>query len=88
MAIAKKCDRCGKFYGYYITSDAGKYNALKRVNMNMTDTAALSCSPCIDLCKECMHDFDNFMSMKESDPTDRTIIFNNIKYKRVSKEDE
>lgn len=75
MSIAKQCDRCGKFYGYYITSDAGKYNALKRVNM--TDTAALSSSPCIDLCKECMHDFDNFMDMKENDSTDQTIIFNN-----------
>ena len=48
MAIAKQCDRCGKFYNFYLASDAdihkgtNMYNALKRVQMNRTSTYMFS----------------------------------------------
>lgn len=83
MAIAKQCDRCGKFYNYYLTSGADvhegddMYNALKRVQMNRTGSYVLSDSSPIDLCKECMHEFDNFMDMKKNDSTNSTVMFNN-----------
>lgn len=90
MAIVKQCDRCSKIYNHYPDpmSPPYKYNALRRITMNASNTdEQISQKSHIDLCRECMCDFDSFMSMKEYDPTDQTIIFNNIKYKRVSKED-
>lgn len=83
MAIAKQCDRCGKFYNFYLASDAdihkgtNMYNALKRVQMNRTSTYMFSDSLPIDLCKECMYEFNNFMDMKKNDSTNSTVMFNN-----------
>ena len=36
MSLAKKCDRCGKFYEHYPIGNPGAYNAIikiKRVSM-------------------------------------------------------
>jgi hypothetical protein len=77
MAIAKQCDRCGKFYSYYLASGDDIYNALKRVQMNRTGSYVLSDSSPIDLCKECMYEFDNFMDMKKNDSINSTVMFNN-----------
>ena len=30
MALAKKCDRCGKLYEYYPAGNKTQYNAVKR----------------------------------------------------------
>lgn len=67
MAIVKQCDRCGKFYNHYPTEGPSMYNALRRIKMNDIDTFVRSSSLPIDLCKECMWEFDKFMDMKKLD---------------------
>lgn len=31
MSLAKRCDRCGKFYDHYPTGNKPQYNAIRRV---------------------------------------------------------
>lgn len=66
MAIVKQCDRCGKFYNPYpISNKPQMYNALRRVKMSDSNLTELSKSSHIDLCKECMCEFDKFMDMSD-----------------------
>lgn len=60
MALAKKCDRCGKLYEYYPIGKKSKTNAIRKC-MVLSD-GYLSYSENIhDLCPECMKAFDEFM---------------------------
>lgn len=60
MALAKKCDRCGKLYEYYPNGNKLKTNAIRKC-MVLSD-GYLSYSENIhDLCSECMKAFDEFM---------------------------
>lgn len=34
MALAKRCDRCGKFYEYYITTDKVNAVGLLKISQN------------------------------------------------------
>ena len=60
MALAKKCDRCGKLYEHYPAGKKSQANAIRRVckyasgYMDRQDDA-------LDLCPECMSAFDEFM---------------------------
>lgn len=63
--IAKKCDRCGKFYEHYPVGNKFQYNAIRRIQR----TAAGETVTCIrnlttDLCPECMDEFEKFMTAK------------------------
>ena len=60
MALAKKCDRCGKLYEHYPNGKNSPYNAIKRVR-KAENGAITSEGVSIDLCPECMGSFDAFM---------------------------
>lgn len=60
MALAKKCDRCGKLYEYYPTGNKTQYNAVKRC-MILRDGNLYTDEKSIDLCPECMKAFDEFI---------------------------
>lgn len=60
MALARKCDRCGKLYEYHT-----KNNAINRLHITM-DGLITSKDRSFDLCKECMDEFDIFMNMEET----------------------
>lgn len=66
MAIVKQCDRCGKFYKpYLMTNNPNIYNSLRRINMTDSNTVELTSSSPIDLCRECMIEFDKFINMSD-----------------------
>ena len=60
MAMAKKCDRCGKLYEHYPKGNKSQSNAIKRVG-KAENGAITSEGMSIDLCPECMGAFDTFM---------------------------
>ena len=60
MALAKKCDRCGKLYEYYPAGSKVEFNGVRRVKIR-PDGAQSDCSSNIDFCPECMSAFDRFM---------------------------
>ena len=59
MAIARKCDRCGKFYEYYPKGNKVQHNGVQRIYITITGDYD-SGKQC-DLCPECMKAFDEFM---------------------------
>ena len=60
MALAKKCDRCGKLYEHYPNGKNSLCNAIKRVRK--AENGAITFEEIsIDLCPECMEAFDKFM---------------------------
>lgn len=62
MALAKKCDRCGKLYEYYPKGIKSQCNAIRRAERNQRGEFINSCGyPDYDLCPECMAAFDKFM---------------------------
>ena len=61
MALAKKCDRCGKFYEHYPIGDPPRTgNAVGRMRRgrDLSDKITLDV---MDLCPDCMESFDRFM---------------------------
>ena len=61
MAIAKKCDRCGKFYEYYpVVNIPGEYNTIEKVRLGKYGAVEYRSSS-IDLCPDCMYSFVKFM---------------------------
>lgn len=63
MAMANKCDRCGKLYEHYPTDNKLQFNAIRRMQRNaIGDT--INHSYAIDLCPECMGEFEKFMTAK------------------------
>lgn len=68
MALAKKCDRCGKLYEHYPTGNKTEYNAIKRISKS-NNGSICSEEHSIDLCPECMSEFDNFMIGGKFDAT-------------------
>lgn len=66
MAIVKQCDRCGKFYNPYpMSNNPNMYNALRRVQMTDSNMVELITSSPIDLCLDCICEFDKFMDMSD-----------------------
>ena len=57
MALAKKCDRCGKLYEHYPNGKKFQANAIRRCYM-LDDGCLSSHDKIIDLCPECMEAFD------------------------------
>ncbi len=60
MAIAKRCDRCGKFYEYYSTDDNA--NAVGLCLINKIGDAWIVKKSVYDLCPECLLAFDAFIN--------------------------
>lgn len=66
MALAKKCDRCGKLYeNYLIGNIPGNYNAIRLVRVDVSGVVDIEKKP-MDLCQECMSSFDKFMTKGKS----------------------
>lgn len=59
MALAKRCDRCGKFYEYYITTD--KVNAVGLFKISQNGNIWAPDKSGYDLCPECLREFEDFM---------------------------
>lgn len=60
MALAKKCDRCGKLYEHYSFGSKQQYNAIRRLYIN-ENGGITGAGVSIDLCPKCMEAFDMFM---------------------------
>ena len=63
MALAKKCERCGKMYEHYPMGNKLQHNAIRRIQRNAIGNT-INSSYAIDLCPECMNEFEKFMSVK------------------------
>ena len=59
MAIARKCDRCGKLYEYYPKGNKVQHNGVQRIYRNKH--GSLGHEETFDFCPECMNAFDEFM---------------------------
>lgn len=67
MALAKKCDRCGKLYEHYEKTEHEKYvgyNAMAFVCVTRKGGTGMATLP-IDLCPECMSKLIEFLEGKE-----------------------
>lgn len=67
MAIAKKCDRCGKFHEYYAGNmefkNSEKANGVKLFDMDLDNTYWSRKS--YDLCPDCMRKLEAFIKNEE-----------------------
>ena len=71
MAMAKKCDRCGKLYEHYPKSNKSQSNAisvtLRKIQRDdLGGTMNAYNEWMMDLCQECMSEFDKFMTKGKS----------------------
>ena len=57
MALARKCDRCGKYYDYYYEGP----NAIRALSKDEKG-AIIREEHTIDLCLDCMVEFNLFMT--------------------------
>lgn len=60
MALAKKCNRCGKYYDYYPKGAKVQHNGVARVTISGAGLIKANDDP-MDLCEKCMSEFDKFM---------------------------
>lgn len=59
MAIARKCDRCGKLYEYYPKGNKIQSNGVQRIYREKS--GCFRYTMVYDFCPECMDAFDKFM---------------------------
>ena len=65
MALAKKCERCGKMYEHYPMGNKIQWNTIRKIQRNtVSNTVNGAYTSPIDLCPECMNEFEKFMSDK------------------------
>lgn len=63
MALAKKCDRCGKFYETYnATKDSENISGI--MTLNLDDQRKYYSHEPIDLCPKCKVSFDKWLGIK------------------------
>lgn len=61
MALARKCDRCGRFYEYYPSGDPfGVWNGIQLIRKSVNDSRIIS-QDGMDLCCYCMNDLQKFL---------------------------
>lgn len=65
MALAKKCDRCGKLHDHYPVGNNSQYNALRLIQKNRTGSI-INGNTDYDLCPECMEELARFITAKIS----------------------
>lgn len=63
MALAKRCDRCGKLYEHYPVGNKSEYNALKIIQRNKNGET-INVNTVYDLCPECMSEFMKFITKR------------------------
>ena len=74
MAIAKKCDRCGKLHEYYAGNikfkNSEKANGVLLIDrdLNNSDWGRKS----YDLCVDCMRTLESFLKNEEDNVDDQT----------------
>lgn len=61
MALARKCGRCGKYYDHYPIGNKREYNSIQRRQYRLDD-GFVDRQDKIDLCPDCMSEFDKFMT--------------------------
>ena len=67
MSLAKKCDRCGKLYEHYPKGNKVQSNAIRKIQRNSFGGTTNAYDDWImDLCQECMSEFDKFMMKGKS----------------------
>lgn len=65
MAMAKKCDRCGKLYEHYPKGNKAQSNAIRKIQRDALGGTVNAYSEWVmDLCPECMNEFEKFMTAK------------------------
>lgn len=68
MSIARKCDRCGKLYEHYPRGAKSQYNAIRKIQRDIIGGTTNAYNDwVVDLCSECMNEFDNFMTAKHKE---------------------
>lgn len=68
MALAKKCDRCGKLYEHYPNGNKPQCNTIKKFERGRVGETINGCNGVTyDLCPECMADFEKFMAAKKGE---------------------
>ena len=61
MALARKCDRCGRLYNHYPVGDApGTWNSVSLVR-TAASGLELARRNSMDLCTYCMNDLQTFL---------------------------
>lgn len=65
MALAKKCDRCGKLYEHYPTGNKMQYNALRTIQRNAAGET-VNGNATYDLCPECMSALREFIADRKA----------------------
>lgn len=55
MSLAKKCDQCGNLYEHY---------PIRKIQRNIVGETIAKYDLMIDLCPECMDNFEKFMTAK------------------------
>ena len=63
MALAKKCDRCGKFYEAYNTKN-DRENISGIMTLNLDDNGKFYSHEPLDLCPECKDAFEEWFRIK------------------------
>ena len=63
MALAKKCDRCGKLYEHYPIGNKARFNAIRMLQRSTVGDLINSYTT-YDLCPECMDELVKFMDEK------------------------
>lgn len=67
MAMAKKCDRCGKLYEHYPKGNKPQSNAIRKIQRDAFGGTMNAYNEwMMDLCQECMSEFDKFMMKGKS----------------------
>ena len=62
MALAKKCDRCGKFYDHYPKGNKTQSNAIRKIQKDAAGGTEEVCTNwVIDLCPDCMDSFEDWL---------------------------
>lgn len=65
MALAKKCDRCGKFYEHYPKCNKSQANAIRKIQKDDTGGTVNAFTIWVfDLCPECMDSFEKWLKNK------------------------
>ena len=68
MAMAKKCDRCGKLYEHYPKGNKSQSNAIRKIQRDaFGGTMNANKGWTMDLCPECMDEVEKFMAPKRKE---------------------
>ena len=68
MAMARKCDRCGKLYEHYPKGNKSQSNAIRKIQRDALGGTMNAYNEWVmDLCPECMDEFEKFMTAKRKE---------------------